>query len=24
YQSYRAFDNTYQPLSGPRRTCTLQ
>ncbi len=24
YQSYRAFDNTYQPRSGPRRTCTLQ
>lgn len=24
YQSYRAFDNTYQPLSGPRRTCTLR
>ncbi|TDQ35041.1 BA14K family protein [Phyllobacterium brassicacearum] len=23
YQSYRAFDNTYQPLNGPRRRCLL-
>jgi hypothetical protein len=23
YQSYRAFDNTYQPFNGPRRRCTL-
>jgi hypothetical protein len=23
YQSYRAFDNTYQPFNGPRRTCDL-
>lgn len=23
YQSYRAFDNTYQPFTGPRRRCDL-
>lgn len=23
YQSYRTFDNTYQPFNGPRRTCDL-
>jgi hypothetical protein len=23
YQSYRAFDNTYKPFNGPRRTCDL-
>ncbi|QND53590.1 BA14K family protein [Phyllobacterium sp. 628] len=23
YQSYRSFDNTYQPRSGPRRACDL-
>ncbi len=23
YQTYRAFDNTYQPFNGPRRRCDL-
>jgi hypothetical protein len=23
YQSYRPFDNTYQPYTGPRRRCDL-
>jgi hypothetical protein len=23
YQSYRAFDNTYKPFTGPRRRCDL-
>lgn len=23
YQSYRSFDNTYQPFNGPRRRCIL-